>query len=191
MGKLCQQRRSRARMTRYNITKAKEAIEAKDIKIVVLENEINKLKGENKDVCFSNKKDIEKALALQKQKLNEKHKEILQKFSDDLKIKYKKNFDDMVEHFQNEISSLQKTLEIEKATRLSLNIKRPVYSPGRYTETDSVEIDTKRSPNLNTDNASDALAMNTKADNVDRFPNRVPYLDTMEQLRKEFGIKPD
>ena len=43
----------------------------------------------------------------------------------------------------------------------------------------------------NAHNASDALAMNTKADNVDRFPNRVPYLVTMEQLRKEFGIKPD
>ena len=182
MGKLCQQRRSRARMTRYNITKAKEAIEAKDIKIVVLEKEINKLKGENKDVCFSNKKDIEKALALQKQKLNEKHKEILQKYSDDLKIKYKKNFDDMVEHFQSEISSLKRNLEIEKATRLSLNIKRPVYSPGRYS--DNVEISTKRSSNLCTDNASDVWAVNTmKPDNVGRSPNRVPYLDTMEQLR--------
>ena len=60
----------------------------------------------------------------------------------------------------------------------------------RYSE--SVEKSTKRSSNLCTDNASDVLAMNTtKSDNVGRFPYCVPYLDTMEQLRKEFGIKPD
>ena len=50
MGKLCHQRRNRDRMTRYNIAKAREVMEAKDIKIVVLENEINKLKDENKNL---------------------------------------------------------------------------------------------------------------------------------------------
>ena len=106
-------------------------------------------------------------------------------------MSYKKNHDDVVQHYENEISSLKRNLEIEKATRLSLNIRRPVYSPGRYSETDCPEISTKRSPSLYTNNASDVLTTNTKIDNVARPPNSVPYLDTMKQLRKEFGIKPD
>ena len=49
-------------MTRYNIAKAREETEAKDIKIVALEKEINKLMGENKDLCDNNTKNVEKAL---------------------------------------------------------------------------------------------------------------------------------
>ena len=85
MGKLSQQRRSRLRMTQYNITKSREEYKLKDDKIQILENEISNIKIENEEI-------LSNALHAQKQLLNEKHKVILHSYSEKLKQIYKKKF---------------------------------------------------------------------------------------------------
>ena len=57
----------------------------KEIKIVLLEKEAENLTAENKELQDNCNRDIENTLILQKQKLNEKHKQILHKYSEDLK----------------------------------------------------------------------------------------------------------
>ena len=97
----------------------------------------------------------------------------------------------MVESYQKEIASLKRNLEIEKASRLSLNVKRPVYSPGRYSEVDVKDFSSKRSANSDTENVQDISSMQVKGDNVGRFPTLVPYLETLRKLREDAGLKPD
>ena len=66
-------------MTLYNITEAKHVDKTKDIKIELLQKEIDKLNDINKDLFDNCARDTENALILQKKELNEKHK---------IKIKY-------------------------------------------------------------------------------------------------------
>ena len=143
MGKLCHQHRNRARMTAYNIAKAKEVNEIKDYEIELREKEIHNLNIINKELHDTYANDIENALTLQKQDLNEKHKIILQNYTVKLKANYTKSFDNAIKSYQTEIASLKDKLEEEKLSRLRLNVRRPVYSPGRYSSVDLFDLASK------------------------------------------------
>ena len=104
--------------------------------------------------------------------MSTRHTAILTDFYEKLTLKYEQNFKRSTEHCKSETLSLKReidrlSVELDSTRRTirSVGTRRPVYSPGKYTD--------------------------TKIDNVARLPNSVPYLDTMKQLRKEFGIKPD
>ena len=116
--------------------KAREELYNKDKKIELLEKEIAGLKQDSVDL----KQHLYNQLKMQKHNLNEKHKVILRDYSEDLKAKYKENFDSAVNIYLAEISALKTKLQIEKSNRLSQNIKRPVYSPGRYSPSDMVDF---------------------------------------------------
>ena len=82
---------------------------------------------------------MKEALNSQKNYLNEKHIKILEKYSEDLTEKYRKQFNESSKHFQSEISKLKDenrklTHDIE-ATRqalLSSGMRKPVYSAGKF-----------------------------------------------------------
>ena len=169
-------------MTLYNITKAKQVNETKDIKIDLLEKEIDKLNDINKELRLNCARDTENALILQKHELNEKHKIILREYSENLKIKYKINFDNAIKSYKNEIASLKNKLAEEKSSRLALSTRRPIYSPGRYT--DPADLSLKGETTY--------PASSNTSSNVDRtFPAHVPYLEKLRKLRETAGLKPD
>ena len=157
MGKLGQKRRSRTRMTNYNLKKAKEVLDARDKEIKKLKDDIVELKEANKILKKSAVK-VEHALKVQFDQLNEKHFELLKQYSSNLENKYKEKFDQASEKCQSEITSLKHQLQIERYHRLSLNNPRPIYSSGRYTTaTDS----------SNTGDLSPKQTLNSNPENVD------------------------
>ena len=116
--------RNRIRMTIYNSNKAKQIILAKNSVIESLKIEIS---------------DLEVALVSQKKDLNEKHVKILKNYSETLKEKYAKQFDNFCKTFQSEnselkcqIKRLHYDLEASKQALLSSAMRKPVYSPGKY-----------------------------------------------------------
>jgi len=123
-------------MTVYNINKATEKLQATDIKMQDLEKEISILNKQNKDLLNNSMHETEKALELQKRRLNEKHQLILKNYSEQNKAKYKDNFDKVVNFYKSEIASLKDLLETEKCHRISSNTRRPIFSSGRYSEAD-------------------------------------------------------
>ena len=157
MGKPAQQRRSRARMTQYNIAKANKLLQAKQNQIGRLKSEVFTLKEvilklnielenikvetsqfkENFTVEYSQK--MKEALLSQKNYLNERHILILEKYSEDLSEKYRKQFNESSKLFQSETSKLKDenkklvhNLEATKQALLSSGMRKPVYSPGKY-----------------------------------------------------------
>ena len=157
MGKPAQQRRSRARMTQYNIAKANKLLQAKQNQIGRLKSEVFTLKEvilklnielenikvetsqfkENFTVEYSQK--MKEALLSQKNYLNERHILILEKYSEDLSEKYRKQFNESSKLFQSETSKLKDenkklvhNLEATKQALLSSGMRKPVYSPGNY-----------------------------------------------------------
>ena len=157
MGRMSQQRRSRARMTQYNIAKANKLLQAKQNQIGRLKSEVFTLKEvilklnielenikvetsqfkENFTVEYSQK--MKEALLSQKNYLNERHILILEKYSEDLSEKYRKQFNESSKLFQSETSKLKvenkklvHNLEATKQALLSSGMRKPVYSPGNY-----------------------------------------------------------
>ena len=157
MGRMSQQRRSRARMTQYNIAKANKLLQAKQNQIGRLKSEVFTLKEvilklnielenikvetnqfkENFTVEYSQK--MKEALLSQKNYLNERHILILEKYSEDLSEKYRKQFNESSKLFQSETSKLKDenkklvhNLEATKQALLSSGMRKPVYSPGNY-----------------------------------------------------------
>ena len=157
MGRMSQQRRSRARMTQYNIAKANKLLQAKQNQIGRLKSDVFTLKEvilklnielenikvetsqfkENFTVEYSQK--MKEALLSQKNYLNERHILILEKYSEDLSEKYRKQFNESSKLFQSETSKLKDenkklvhNLEATKQALLSSGMRKPVYSPGNY-----------------------------------------------------------
>ena len=157
MGRVSQQRRSRDRMTQYNIAKANKLLQAKQNQIGRLKSEVFTLKEvilklnielenikvetsqfkENFTVEYSQK--MKEALLSQKNYLNERHILILEKYSEDLSEKYRKQFNESSKLFQSETSKLKDenkklvhNLEATKQALLSSGMRKPVYSPGNY-----------------------------------------------------------
>ena len=157
MGRESQQRRSKARMTRYNIAKANQLLQTKQNQIGRLKSEVFTLKDvnlklktelenikvetgqfkENFIVEYSQK--MKDALLSQKNYLNEKHIQILDKYSEDLTEKYRNQFNESSKLFQSETSKLKaenkkllRDLEATKQALLSSGMRKPVYSPGNY-----------------------------------------------------------
>ena len=157
MGRMSQQRRSRARMTQYNIAKANKLLQAKQNQIGRLKSEVFTLKEvilklnielenikvetsqfkENFTVEYSQK--MKEALLSQKNYLNERHILILEKYSEDLSEKYRKQFNESSKLFQSETSKLKDenkklvhNLEATKQALLSSGMRKPVYSAGKY-----------------------------------------------------------
>ena len=176
-------------MTHFNNTKAREELNNKDQKIELLQKEIVGLKQDSVDLCNQ--------LKMQKYNLNEKHKEILREYSEDLKAKYKENFDSAANIYLAEISALKTKLQIEKSNRLSQNIKRPVYSPGRYSPSDMVDF---TQPTGSIKKGTLPAPTNTNFTNEFGFncsvPKRTPQnsvhgLGKLNELRKTGGLNPD
>ena len=71
-------------------------------------------------------------LKSQKSVLNEKHKAILKEYTANLKASYKFTFNKSVQSYKDEIELLNNKIQIEVSSRLALNAKRPIFSPGRY-----------------------------------------------------------
>ena len=96
-----------------------------------------------------------------------------------------------------EISALKTKLQIEKSNRLSQNIKRPVYSPGRYSPSDMVDY-SQQSSSIKKDTLPAPINANFKNEfgfNCSvpkRTPqNSVPDLGKLKELRKTGGFNPD
>ena len=77
----------------------------------------------------------------QKDFFSKKHIQLLKIHSENLKQKYEEIFNRSVEAFKLETSALKlkiaklsQELELAKQTILSSGTRRPVYSPGRYTD---------------------------------------------------------
>ena len=157
MGKPAQHRRSKERMTRYNIAKANKILQGKQNQIGVLKSEIFTLKEANlkleielKNVKVENSefKDkftaeysqkMKEALTSQKNYSNERYIKILEKYSEDLTEKYRKQFNEKSKPFLSEISKLKDeneklkhNLEATKQALLSSGMRKPVYSAGKY-----------------------------------------------------------
>ena len=82
---------------------------------------------------------MKEALLSQKNYLNERHILILEKYSEDLCEKYRKQFNESSKLFQSETSKLKDenqklvhNLEATKQALLSSGMRKPVYSPGNY-----------------------------------------------------------
>ena len=124
MGKVSQQRRSRQRMTQFNIKKYLE-----------FQKEVIKLRHENEELAtLQNSNSQEMELALQKQRdfFSEKHKAILKEHSEKLKDFYRTNFNEAITFYKSEITSLNEKLSLTKQKLISSNIKRPIFSPGKF-----------------------------------------------------------
>ena len=144
-------------MTQYNIAKANKLLQAKQNQIGRLKSEVFTLKEvilklnielenikvetsqfkENFTVEYSQK--MKEALLSQKNYLNERHILILEKYSEDLSEKYRKQFNESSKLFQSETSKLKvenkklvHNLEATKQALLSSGMRKPVYSPGNY-----------------------------------------------------------
>ena len=83
----------------------------------------------------------EEALVEQNNYLSKKHVDILKSYSENLKQKYEKQFTDSSKYFELECSKmkqqvnwLSKELKMAKLARIHATQKKPVYSPGKYTE---------------------------------------------------------
>ena len=154
MGKLSLQRYNKKRMTEYNNAKA---LQDKQSQIVRMEGEVLDLKQanfklktelENIKIDSSHLRDnfkldcsqkMDEALASQKNHLNKKHILILEKYSEDLTEKYRKQFNESAKLFESDTSKLKDqikmlSLELEatKQALLSASRRKPVYSPGKY-----------------------------------------------------------
>ena len=157
MGRMSQQRRSRARMTQYNIAKANKLLQDKQKQVGLLKSEVFNLKEvalklkielENVKVETSQFKDnftvkysqnMKEALTSQKNYLNERHIQILGKYSEDLAEKYRNKFNESSKLFQSETSKLKNEnkkllhdLQCTKQALLKSGMRKPVYSPGKY-----------------------------------------------------------
>ena len=82
---------------------------------------------------------MKEALLSQKNYLNERHILILEKYSEDLSEKYRKQFNESSKLFQSETSKLKDenkklvhNLEATKQALLSSGMRKSVYSPGNY-----------------------------------------------------------
>ena len=144
-------------MTQYNIAKANKLLQAKQNQIGRLKSEVFTLKEvilklnielenikvetsqfkENFTVEYSQK--MKEALLSQKNYLNERHILILEKYSEDLSEKYRKQFNESSKLFQSETSKLKDenkkllhNLGATKQALLSSGMRKPVYSPGNY-----------------------------------------------------------
>lgn len=176
MGKLGQQRRSRIRMTNYNISKAREIQDIKLNKIEMLEHEIVKIMQDNK-VLSSNcatekekclkieqenidfkskifkleckifklesttsntilvKQQVDQALLAQKERHNIRHESIVKLLQernqtkiDSLSESYQSQIDELV----SRLNTLSEELSIARQCLLKSNIRKPIFSPGRY-----------------------------------------------------------
>ena len=109
----------------------------------MIEDEITQIKKDNL-ILISQKssffKDLAIALKEQKEELNEKHKTILSLHSEKLKEKYKANFDEAIQFYKAEVSDLKQKLEIANKCLLSSNIRKPLFSPGRYSSLTPLDL---------------------------------------------------
>ena len=136
-------------MTQYNIAKAVENysffVQCK-VDVLIAENlELSKenkiIRNEAENTSSRKDKEKEEALVNQKDYFSMKHDEILKSYAEKLKLKYDQSFQASLKHFQLENSQLKKQI-----TKLSQDLKdtkqallrsasrKPVYSPGKYTE---------------------------------------------------------
>ena len=139
----------------YNITKARGESQMKDKYIESLHSETINLKVEILDLQVVNsklnehlerlnvqqKEDTKEKLEAQKEYLSTRHTAILTDFSEKLKLKYEQNFKRSTEHCKSETLSLKReidrlSVELDSTRRTirSVGTRRPVYSPGKYTD---------------------------------------------------------
>ena len=125
-------------------------LEILDLQVVqdTLKKENVDLKGENSEFKLSLEKlenkhceDMKVTLQAQKDDLSKRHKMILKHYSEELEAKYKESFNITSNNCKSETSKLKTeiqrlSMELLSARRaiLTAGVRRPIYSPGKYTE---------------------------------------------------------
>ena len=115
MGKSAEYRNSQLRMTQFNLKKSNERqiyFETIEIENKILKQENKLLNNCNEEIMKVNEKllnnsiqEVELALNSQKDQLNKRHKSILQSYLENIKEKYKQNFDTMIYLYITEIKN--------------------------------------------------------------------------------------
>ena len=100
----------------------------KKYEIELLKKEILKLMEEIKEVAHNSTIQLK----TQKSTLDIKHKAILKQYTDNLKASYDDTFKKSIKSYKDEIELLKNEIQIEISSRLALNTRRPIFSPGRY-----------------------------------------------------------
>ena len=115
MGKSAEYCNSQLRMTQFNLKKSNErqiyfeTIEIEN-KILKLENKLlnncnEEMMKVNENLLNNSIQEVELALNSQKDQLNKRHKSILQSYLENIKEKYKQNFDTMIYLYITEIKN--------------------------------------------------------------------------------------
>ena len=165
MGKLSKLRRSRKRMTNYNISKACEILEVTEIQVkqieildkqnMLLSNKCkdameNALIMEQENVKLRNKiysleitgngepasrQQVNEALIAQKERHNIRHESVVKLLQERYKVKLNnlsESYQSQIDVLTSKLKSSSEELSIAKNCLLSTNIRKPVFSPGRY-----------------------------------------------------------
>ena len=150
---------AKARMEFQKRNKYIETLQTETIhlKVEILDLQVvqDTLKKENEDLKVENsefKSSLEKlesthsekmkeALQTQKDDLSKKHKVILKNYSGELKSKYEESYNISINNCKSETSKLK--IEIQRLSTellaarraiLAASVRKPIYSPGKYTE---------------------------------------------------------
>ena len=157
MGKLSKLRRSRTRMTNYNISKARGILEmleqqnmilsskcANAVEVsLILEQENVKLKTKIYDLESTGNSNgepslgrrVNEALLAQKERHNIRHENIVKLLQERYKTKLNnlsQSYQSQIDMLKSELKSSSQELSIAKNCLLSSNIRKPIFSPGRY-----------------------------------------------------------
>ena len=123
----CRKLRDLRRLLNFHMIKNKQKVES--------------LKLQNKNLLTDYSQKVEKAFSDQREFFSKKHIQLLKNHSEKLKVKYEENFNKSVECFQleitglkNQILNISRELEVAKQALISSGTRRPVYSPGKYSE---------------------------------------------------------
>ena len=142
-------------MKLYNFAKSGGVLQKKNDCIVALQIETVSLKADILDLQVDHgklilyiesiknqqKEAIKERLEAQREHLSIRHTAILTNYSEKLKLKYEQNFNESFDHFKSENLSLKSEvdrlsleLDLARSAIRSAGTRRPVYSPGKYTD---------------------------------------------------------
>jgi len=108
-----------------------------------LKTEIDLFKTENfleENIRSRYSNEMDKALQKQKDYYTEKHYSILRAHSENLKEKYKENFNLTVKFYKSEVKNLSEKLAVANQNLMSSNTRKAVYSPGKYTDNEPLDL---------------------------------------------------
>ena len=195
IGKSClelQAKNTKIELLEQENAKASQEVRAKDIKIQSFYKEITKLSQDKEDLQINSSHDVENALQSQKDNLNEKHKIILQNYSERIKVKYKETFDKAAIFYESEIRSLkclQEKIDFLSTENEHLKKKVSLLQHENFLITENSRLKDQLSVSRSLkDVQREPVDLSLKGETL---PSLVPYLDTLQKLRQAGGLKPD